>query len=246
MVQLEEKEAVKEADATAWVYAAVRRMILDHELVPGCKINQGKLAQELDVSRTPVVKALHKLEMEGLVENTPQKGFFVHQFTILELRNVFALREAIEAMAVDDLAGDLTDAQIEELAACFAPFGTGAGSIDAAAYARADRAFHGALLRMCRNNLARKVDRSFQILARTYRVGLVREPAETFPEHMAVLAALRARDGEKARAAMVAHIRRTRELLDDVIGKLHKLGVDPATLPVQDIPSDLLRGEGLP
>ena len=60
-------------------------MILANQFAPNQRINQSQLATELGVSRTPVIKALHMLVAEGLLDNIPNKGFYIHKLTIKEL-----------------------------------------------------------------------------------------------------------------------------------------------------------------
>ncbi len=68
---------VKHLDLSEKVYHTLKNMILNDELKSGEKLNQQKLAQELGVSRTPILSAFSKLEKEVLVEIIPRKGTFV-------------------------------------------------------------------------------------------------------------------------------------------------------------------------
>jgi DNA-binding GntR family transcriptional regulator len=56
-------------------YLIIKNMIIDRKLLPGDKIPQEKLAQELGISRTPLVSALKYLEKEKLVAAQPRRGF---------------------------------------------------------------------------------------------------------------------------------------------------------------------------
>ena len=62
------------------VYQILKTMIMERKLLPGEKIRQEKLAQDLGISRTPLVAALKFLEHEKLVESKPRRGFFVRLF----------------------------------------------------------------------------------------------------------------------------------------------------------------------
>ncbi len=59
------------------VYEVLREAILTGKLDPGEKIIEVKIAEELNVSRTPVREAIRMLELEELIEIHPQKGIFV-------------------------------------------------------------------------------------------------------------------------------------------------------------------------
>lgn len=59
------------------VYEVLREAVLTGKLDPGEKIVKVKIAEELNVSRTPVREAIKMLELEELIEIYPQKGIFV-------------------------------------------------------------------------------------------------------------------------------------------------------------------------
>jgi DNA-binding GntR family transcriptional regulator len=63
------------------VYTILKNMIIDRKLLPGEKIPQEKLAQDLGISRTPLISALKFLEQEKLVEAVPRRGFYVRLFS---------------------------------------------------------------------------------------------------------------------------------------------------------------------
>ncbi len=67
------------------------------------------------MSRTPLIKALRKLESEGFVETVPNRGAFVEKFSKTEMLWMYNIREALEAIAPREAALIATDQQIEEL-----------------------------------------------------------------------------------------------------------------------------------
>ena len=77
----------------------IRDLIITDKLALGEQLSEGDLAAELRVSRTPVREAFQRLEMEGLVEIQPQRGAFVFQFDVTELREICELREILEVGA---------------------------------------------------------------------------------------------------------------------------------------------------
>ena len=84
-VIMERSMPVKAENQTLYAYEMLRQKILNQELEPGGKINQVEVAQEIGVSRTPVAKALSRLESEGLVDNASNHGFVVNETTVVEL-----------------------------------------------------------------------------------------------------------------------------------------------------------------
>jgi DNA-binding GntR family transcriptional regulator len=216
------------------VYRKLRELIIHNEIPIGAKINQSDMAARLGSSRTPVVNALHKLQSEGLVDNVPHTGFFVHRVTAKELVDLFSLREALDGAIIDDLVENATSAEIDQLGALFEQFRYG-GPIDPVEYREADIAFHRMLIDLTDNDIAKKVNENFVILDRSFIAGLVRPPEETLKEHLEVIEALRDRDREKTRMLMVDHIGKTKTLLREAVRSLRNLRIDPSTIPIDQV-----------
>src|SRR5699024_4784572 len=81
------------------VFKKLRQMILSYELKPGDKIIEGKLAETLNVSRTPVREALHRLEEEGLIEIFPRRHCLVKGITIESIHEINLIRAKLEPEA---------------------------------------------------------------------------------------------------------------------------------------------------
>ena len=209
-------------------------MIVDKRLRPNSKINQIKLAEKLHASRTPVVKALHKLESQGLVDNIPDSGFFVHELSMLELLELFTIREALDSIVVMELVDTITPEQIAQLNKLLLQFQQTAEQENDEQYRRTDKEFHSLLLDMSQNTLVKKINEYFQIHNRCYTVGLLRKPQETLPEHRRVIDALRNKDRDEARGTMVSHVSNTKVFLQELVRNLRKVGIDPSTIPFKE------------
>lgn len=83
------------------VYQKIRADILRQKLKPGVKLTPVHLAAELGVSRTPVRHALGRLLQEGLVDLVHDRGYFVAEINIDEVRNLYELRTALELYALE-------------------------------------------------------------------------------------------------------------------------------------------------
>jgi DNA-binding GntR family transcriptional regulator len=222
------------ANTTRELYSRILGMIVDKEILPGSKINQIKLAERLQASRTPIVKALHKLESQGLVDNIPDSGFVVHELSMLELLELWELREALDSIVIIELVDTITQAQTEQLERLVEKFERTAEQVDEEQYRKTDREFHSLLLEFSRNTMVKRINQYFQIHNRCYTVGLLRKPQETLPEHRRVVEALRNRDREEAREAMVAHISKTKVFLQELVQRLRQVGIDPSTIPFKE------------
>ena len=59
------------------VYEAVKRMVYSFELMPGSRFSESDLTKKLQVSRTPLRQALHRLAGQGLLQVLPKMGWYV-------------------------------------------------------------------------------------------------------------------------------------------------------------------------
>ena len=101
------------------VYAALRQAILEREFVPGEPLTEGDLSRRFRVSRTPVREALAKLERDRLVRVVPKKGAFVRALSHDEIRDLYEVREALEALAVRLATPHLSREELEDFEARF-------------------------------------------------------------------------------------------------------------------------------
>lgn len=201
---------IEHTDLSIPVYERIREMILNNELNPGEKLLQEKLAAELGVSRTPLMKALQMLEYDLLVESVPRRGMFVRRLSVQEMMDIYDVREGIESVAVRLVIERASDSQIEQLRKIWDPF-THQDPIDRIAYQKADDAFHGLLLEFSGNKFLAKTYINSFMQGRVVQLGILRPPEETLPEHIALIKAILAKNYEKADREVRNHIRKSKE-----------------------------------
>ena len=216
------------------VYQQLRAYVLENQLNDHMKLNQNTLAEQLNVSRTPVVKALYMLESEGLVDNIPRRGFYIHTPTVREVSELFTLRQALEVIAVSGLCRHGRPEDFDTLEACFAPF-MAEKEIDYDTYHQADIRFHQLIFSFCHNRLITRINDSLQIMSRVLSFGLLRDPAETLKEHQDILQAMRNRNEAQARELARRHTEKSCQYLDHAQQQLLSLGLDPDQISAKDI-----------
>jgi DNA-binding GntR family transcriptional regulator len=206
------------------VYQILKTMIMERKLLPGEKIRQEKLAQDLGISRTPLVAALKFLEHEKLVESQPRRGFFVRLFKKHEMISIFELREVLEGLAARRAATYITDAQIDTLRQFFHPFRQTPEIKDYRSYSQEDRLFHTFVIQIGAKEFLRSILETYNIISFSYQVvsseGLVRSPNETLGEHLAVIEAISDRDPEAAETLMRSHFKKSAASLMRDVAKI--------------------------
>jgi DNA-binding GntR family transcriptional regulator len=199
------------------VHRQIKSMIFEQKLKPGTKIYQEKLADDLGISRTPLVSALKKLEQERLITAIPRRGFYVRRFSRQEMIRIFELREVLEGLAARRASLCISDDQVQKLQSFFKGLKVSDHTRSVEKYAEEDRRFHNFLIEIGGDELLSSILETYSIITFSYlggfRGGLVRPPQETLPEHLAIIEAITRKDPEKAEQAARLHLRRSREKL---------------------------------
>lgn len=83
------------------VYTLLKTKILNNEFSEGEYLEETKLAELFEVSRTPVREAINALENENLVQIIPKKGTFVTTLTTPIIKELFQARHIVEPVAFE-------------------------------------------------------------------------------------------------------------------------------------------------
>jgi DNA-binding GntR family transcriptional regulator len=105
----------EQEDFTLRAYEGIRRMLLFNEFGPGQKINYREVADQLNMSPTPVIQALKWLEFLGLVRHETNRGFFMAPFSITEINEIFELRKTLEVDLLNKNIDHLTEESLERI-----------------------------------------------------------------------------------------------------------------------------------
>lgn len=91
------------------VFESLKQAIIRGEVAPGDRLVESRLADALDISRTPVREAIHKLEREGLLRKLPKGGFAVVSFSREDIEETFGIRCVLESYAAKLVAQNYTE-----------------------------------------------------------------------------------------------------------------------------------------
>jgi len=98
--------------AHEFVRETLREGILDGSLPGGTRLVQADLAEQLNVSTTPVREALRDLAAEGIVELDAHRGGTVHRISNEELQEIYDLRLLLEVVAMQKAAARIAPEQL--------------------------------------------------------------------------------------------------------------------------------------
>ncbi len=191
------------------VYQLTRRRIVGHTYGPGHRLSEAGLARELGVSRMPVRDALRRLQLEGLVEGAPGRGLVVSPISVGHARDVYRLRELLEAVAAELAAERATAADLERLEAAVAAQERAAKNGTAGKVLRASMEFHDALHLSAHSSILSLVLEQIWVHARRYReltLGKSERHVSVAQEHRALLEAIRRHDPDGAKEIIQGHV----------------------------------------
>ncbi len=190
------------------VYQRLVEALVQGTVNPGDRLIQDRLAEELDVSRTPVRDALLRLKEEGVVEPSGRRGYVVRSLSETDLRGLYGARDAVEGHAAATVA-ELGDEAVEEVRAALAR-ATARKLRSSRESFEANRSFHRAIVETTGNAyLLNFFDAIWgrAIGALAYHDYYVHSPHDEFvAEHEALIDELASGDPARARKAMIEHI----------------------------------------
>ena len=187
----------------------VRERILKGEYRIGEKIKENQIATELKVSRTPIREAFKQLENEGLIDYIPNRGCFAKGFTRQDIEDIYAVRKALEVLAVEWAVNRIDDEQLAELQrqSDLMEFYTTRKDSKRVLEINAD--FHDIIYNAAGSRFMAQVLRSYKEYIEQTRKVLYYEQdclTDIFSEHREILEAIKRRDSAGAKAAMARHL----------------------------------------
>jgi len=196
------------------VRSEIERMIVDGDLLSGEKLNELALSNAMGVSRGTVREAIRSLADSGLIDLIANRGAFVHQTTLTEVRNLYDLRRAIFAMACGTAALRAADGSEPGLVAALKD------NLEHMRVAHADRdmksyytlniEFHDMLIDAANNAKAKSVYTNLvkeMHLFRRRGLSIATNIARSIQEHETIVAAVAAGDEAAATRAANEHIK---------------------------------------
>jgi DNA-binding GntR family transcriptional regulator len=215
---MDSKGNLNRQTTTSAVATQLRDEITRGELQPGTWLRQGQVAERLGVSTTPVREAFALLQVEGLVRIDPHKGAIVAHVTEEDLRETYAIREVLEAMAITKAIPRLTPALLDQLEALVEEMARQSGGDE---WVELNNRFHGLLVGASGLSRLNSIIASLRDASSPYIHAFAEngstERAEI--EHREILEACRARDSRRAVRAVKMHLRHS---ADAAAGELHR------------------------
>ncbi|SOY78010.1 conserved hypothetical protein [Cupriavidus taiwanensis] len=204
------------------VYKMLLDAISDGSLAPGTRLTQEEIAEQMQVSRSPVIQALRILKKDGLVQDAPGRGVLVTPLDAVSIGHLYEIRGSLDALAAR-LAAQRhfkVDPKI------IANGRRAAQGKDVKAMIDADMAFHHAIYRAAGNPFLEQSAQNYWVHLRRVMGAVLQSSARQrktiWDEHEAIAEAIAAGDPARAAELTDLHTTRAREnltsRLDDYLG----------------------------
>jgi DNA-binding GntR family transcriptional regulator len=182
---------------------ALRELITDRRLSPGTPLRQRDLAEQFDVSYTPVREALRRLESEGLVVTDVHRGATVARTESEETEENYRILAVLEALAGTLAVSKMTDLDLTEIETLYQQ--VAACHPDDSRLAELNRQFHFRIYECARSPMLLLLMR---LLWRSFPYGPQsgRPHRESVRQHAQLVKALKRRDEEQVAAIIQEHV----------------------------------------
>ncbi|BAS58444.1 transcriptional regulator [Leptolyngbya boryana IAM M-101] len=211
-------------------YQMLRSAILSGELAAGCRLIETQLADQLQVSRTPIREALRLLQRDHLVTTDAQGAMRVAVLSIKDAIQLYDCRIALEQLSVSAACGTASDEQIQCIESALQQAEkaslTPANSLTPYQLLHLDYQFHRSVAESSSNTwLVQILDQVFDKMALLRLRTIEHNPnvLEIRGEHRRVLEAIRQRDALAAMQAIQYHLIASKERVVQEIQELEAL-----------------------
>jgi DNA-binding GntR family transcriptional regulator len=191
------------------VLTRLRDMIIEGQLGPGTRINEGQVGAQLGVSRTPLREAIKTLASEGLVEIIPAKGAVVRTFSEEDLRQTFEALKVLEQSAGRIVCERAPSASIDGIRDLHRQMLVLYAARQRLDYFKLNQAIHTAIVAASGNAILLEMHATLQARVKRARFIGNGEPekwAAAVAEHEQMMAALDARDAEALAETLGRHM----------------------------------------
>ncbi len=216
----------KPASSSQRALHELREKIFAGELAAGSDHLESELAEQLNMSRTPVREAVLMLESQGLLEMRPRKGVRIRPLAPEDMAEIYDILTELESLAAERAAqADLDEDELKDLAKAIDDMDIAIAQSDLDAWANADDRFHAELVRLGRNERIMSIVHMMSDQVRRARMTTLFMrplPTKSNEDHRRVYQAIKDGDAKTARETHRDHRREAKKIIVDLLQK-HRL-----------------------
>ena len=192
-------------------YEWIRDAIESGELEMGTPLPENLLAREIGVSRTPIREALRSLEQDGYVKIIPQKGAFVSEISLEDLKEIYDIRKLLEPFAALSAVNRIPGEELDEMEKGWKALKKSAlaGEIDLTRVSEMDLLLHLTITKYATNKRIGAIITTYHAQIKRFQKLSAQSLAnihETIGQHLEILEKLRERDARGLSSLLYEHI----------------------------------------
>ena len=194
------------------VYRVLKEAIIKGFLEPGTKLLENKIAEKMQVSRTPVREAMQKLVAEGFVKTSPNKKMIVSEVSLADIKEVLQIRGVLEGLAARIVAKKINRQEIIELENIVAQMSLHVNKENLSSYCKVDDEFHDLILNICGNKWIIQIRDNLGSFIYRSRIKSLSVPGRlkhSLEEHLAIMESLKKHNSAKADRLSQIHMTNT-------------------------------------
>lgn len=190
------------------VYRIIKRDIIQGKLVSDTRLFEEKIAEQMNISRTPVREALRLLSAEGFVKLIPNIGIVVNQVSTKDLLDVLNIRLQLETYAVSLVVHKIDESNVKNLNSIIQQMEVAVVFKDAMTYSNLNLKYHKSIIKISDNKkLIEICDNLHQQSGHWVKaLGLQERLEYSLQEHIDIYNSLKERDLDKAKQIMHIHL----------------------------------------
>lgn len=201
---LKSLSSIEQESINQVVYKSLVENIISGVVPPGQKLSPNKIAEQMNVSTTPVREALRRLEAKGFVTHHEKRGWVASELSRTKFREIFDLRVLLECEAISLAATRCSEQTLKELEDAQYHYEQAEKENDPVKLLDANRVFHMLAYRDAGSEMMLTIinqlwDLSSPYYQVHYRQSLVPKPTVGIDHHLKIVTALSTNDPEQAR-----------------------------------------------
>ncbi|MEN1967946.1 GntR family transcriptional regulator [Lentibacillus sp. N15] len=212
-------EDIKTKTLKDMIYKNLKDVILSNNFPSEEYVTEQNLADQLDVSRTPLREAMMDLVNEELIEFKPRKGYKVRKYSNNEIDQIFLLRKVIESEIIEPLLQNFTPEKSEMLKDITLRQEKCMETEDGYAFMNLDKEFHRQMFLISGYNIFLKsydVFHNLTILIGSQVIQKKGRKKEVIQEHNDIIEGLEKGEKQLVLHAITHHLERTKDMYTDV------------------------------
>jgi len=201
-------------------YVYIKDLIMSYALKPGEELSEIELARKLQMSRTPIHQALLHLKRDGFLEDSPGVGWKVYSLSLVDIREIFAVKIAIENIIMEEAALRENSSK-EGIRLCLARMQKAAAERDIDKWIKLDHELHDTIDALASNSRAVRISESLN--EQLYRFQSHYPPldlAQRQRKHDTIVDCILAGDAHGAQLNHEQNLNQLREEMEYVLRKM--------------------------